>query len=138
MEIKKSKDQYIIKLIKGEKVIENLITFCKENNIEGAKFFGLGALKKVDISYYSLKDYEYHSKEFEGEFEVLNITGNVAMFENEQVVHAHITLGDTEYNSFGGHINEGIVSPTLEIFLTPLDRLERKFDEKTKLKLLDL
>ena len=137
MKYKKTKNGFLIILEKDEKIIESLTNFCKQQKIKGAKISALGAVLKVDISYYSLKDYKYHSKEFIGEFEVLNITGNVSVVGEKPFCHLHITISEN-FNAFGGHLNEAIVGPTLEIFLNIEEKLERKYDENVKLKLLNL
>src|SRR3989338_4150779 len=97
MKSKKSGSVFAVRLEKGERVAESLSRFCKENKINGAHFSGIGAASAADIAYYSLRDYKYHSKKFKGEFEVLNITGNISLFHGRHFVHAHITLGETEF-----------------------------------------
>lgn len=138
MKSRKSGKAFVLRLEKGEKVAESLSRFCKENKISGAHFCGVGAASRADIAYYSLEDFSYHPKIFEGEFEVLNVTGNVSLIDGRHFVHAHITLSDTKFHAFGGHLNEAVVGPTLEVFLTPSDKIERKFDDEVKLKLLKL
>ncbi len=138
MKSRKSGNTFVVRLEKGEKIAESVRVFCEKNKISGAHFCGIGAASRADISYYSLGDFSYHPKIFEGEFEILNITGNVSLVDGRHFVHAHITLSDREFHAFGGHLNEAIAGPTLEIAITPLEGMERKFDEETRLKLLDL
>lgn len=138
MKSKKSGSIFAVRLEKGEKIAESLSRFCEKNKISGAHFSGIGAASRADIACYSLEDFSYHPKIFEGEFEILNITGNVSLVEGKPFVHAHITLSDTKFHAFGGHLNEAVVGPTLEIFLAPSDKMERKFDDEVKLKLLKL
>ena len=55
------------------------------------------------------------------------------------MVHAHITVCDSEGRAFGGHVLEGcVVSPTAELALLELSgaRLVRRLDAATGLKLL--
>lgn len=142
MEYKKYDNIYVIRLDLGEKIRKTLTKFLEQEQIGGGFLYGLGAVSQARIAHYPLSEKKYNEENFKGEFEVTNITGNIAMVEKKPFLHMHITLGDrkeSNYNIFGGHLVEGIVEPTLEILLTALPgTITRKFDERTGLKLLDL
>lgn len=142
MEYQKYDNLYVIKLDLGEKIRETLTKFLEQEQIKAGFLYGLGAVSQARIAHYPLSEKRYNEQHFEGEFEVTNITGNIAMADSKPFLHMHITLGDRKennYNIFGGHLVEGTVEPTLEILLTALPlTITRKFDEKTGLKLLDL
>lgn len=137
VEYKKVQQKYIVRLDKGETIIARLTDFLNEMDIHSGFLFGIGAVNKAQISYYSLEDMAYHPTEVEGEYEVLNMTGNIASSDGETIIHAHITLTNKEYNAIGGHLLEAIVGPTLEVFIEPFDaKIERIYDPSTGLKLL--
>lgn len=142
MEYYKYDNLYVIKLDLGEKIRGTLTKFLEQEKIQAGFLYGLGAVSQAEIAHYPLSEKRYNNQNFEGEFEVTNITGNIAMVENRPFLHMHITLGDrkeTGYKIFGGHLVEGTVAPTLELLLTALPgTITRKFDERTGLKLLDL
>ena len=128
---------FVLLLSTGEMVIESITAFCRENKITAAHFTAIGAVSEAELGFYNLATKEYTWKKAEAELEIDNITGNVAVFENEPLVHAHATVSDNEMHSFGGHLKEAVVGASCEIFLTPLQgKLERKYDEKTGLKLI--
>ena len=128
---------YILLLSHGEKIVESVTDFCRKNSIAAAQFNAVGALKEVEIGFYNLSTKTYKWKKAEAELEIDNITGNVAAFEGEPFVHAHATVSDNEMHAFGGHLKEALVGASCEVFLMPLQgRIERKYDEKTGLKLM--
>ncbi|MDY6777275.1 MAG: PPC domain-containing DNA-binding protein, partial [Candidatus Nanohaloarchaea archaeon] len=49
----------------------------------------------------------------EGQFEVANFKGNIG----PDKVHAHITLGDRDFEAMGGHCSGATVSGTFEIMI---------------------
>jgi predicted DNA-binding protein with PD1-like motif len=54
-------------------------------------------------------------------------------------IHAHITIADQQFGTFGGHLKEAIVGATCEIYLTRLrGKIQRIKDEITGLNLLDI
>jgi predicted DNA-binding protein with PD1-like motif len=69
-------------------------------------------------------------------FEIASMTGNVSMADDKPVAHIHIVLGKSDFSIFGGHLVSGIVGPTCEIILLPLEtQIKREKDEKTGLML---
>lgn len=140
MESRKSGETHVICLKMGEKIIEKLTEFCGKNGIKSGHFSGIGGLKSAEIAYYDLKDRQYHPKVFgQPPMELLSLKGNVSVDSKGLKIHAHVLIGDSTFRTFGGHLVEGVVSPTCEIILTPLrEKIERKPDEETGLSLMDL
>ncbi len=139
MKFQKHDTLYVICLDLGEKIKQTLTSFCEREHIYGGFISGLGAVSEAEIAHYPLSEKRYNTQRFVGEYEVMNLTGNVASLDGKPFLHLHITLGDREYHAFGGHLVEGIASPTLEVLLTHIPGLlTRKHDEATGLKLLDL
>ena len=62
MQFQKVKNSYIVHVEKGEKVIESLTLFCKQNNIYSAQIAGIGAVKNIDIGAYDI-DTKEHTEE---------------------------------------------------------------------------
>jgi predicted DNA-binding protein with PD1-like motif len=157
MNFKKDNRRYIIRLDKGEELIETLAKFCDDNKLGFASFHGIGGLKECTLAYFDLKTGEYLKKEVndEGIFELLSIQGNVSIKEGRTFVHAHVVLGKKDYSTIGGHLVEGTVNPTCEILLIALSddtsdkdsknkpkpeplKISRKKDKDTGLMLLDI
>ncbi|MEE9323824.1 MAG: PPC domain-containing DNA-binding protein [Candidatus Aenigmarchaeota archaeon] len=140
MKYRKIGNSYVIRLEKGEKVMEKLEEFCRKERIRSGHFSGIGGLGEAEIAHFSMEDKEYHSKVFGGALlELISFLGSVTVSEGKIKIHAHVMIGDKEFRTFGGHLIEGTVLPTCEIVFTPFgETIERKPDEETGLALLDL
>ncbi|MDP3765475.1 MAG: DNA-binding protein [Nanoarchaeota archaeon] len=139
MKFKKIKDTYIVRLERGEKIIETLKNFCTKNKIRCGYLFGIGALGEVELAHYIVENKKYTSKIFKQPLEIVNMTGNVATMNNEIYLHCHITLSDEEMMSIAGHLKEGVLSATCEIVLVKLNAgVNRKYNDFIGLNLLDL
>lgn len=139
MKHKELNESHVLLMLEGEKLIESITGFCREKNITAATFTAIGAVKEAELGFYDLAAKEYRWKKAEAELELDNATGNVAMHDGKPFVHAHATVSDNEMHAFGGHLKEATVGASCEVFLTPLHgRIERKYDEKTGLKLMRL
>lgn len=113
--------QAVLVFASGERVMETLTRWLADHQIRGGAFTAIGGLRQVTLKYFNTTTRQYEERAFDEQFEVLNLTGNVGLLDGQPFVHAHITVGDREYHTFGGHFGDGVVSPLLELVLTPLD-----------------
>ncbi len=135
--IVKKEHEYLLRFDREENALDKLIEFCSSENITAAWFTGIGAADQVILSYYNLPTKSYQDKEFSQEVEVLGITGNIATLDGKTVYHCHGSIGDENYQVFGGHFKKLVVSATLEIHLSVFpEEIKRGFDEPTGLNLL--
>ena len=139
MKSKKIDDKYIIRLERGDKIIESIKNFCNENDVKLGYFFGIGALDQVELAHYIVENKKYSSKKFNEALEIVNLIGNVATMDNEIYLHCHITLSDKDMKAIAGHLVEGKIAATCEIILIPLNsEINRKYDDFIGLNLLDI
>ncbi len=81
---------------------------------------------------------QYKSNHFQGDFEIVSLTGTINTMDDEFYTHLHLSAGNEQGEVFGGHLNRAIVSATCEMIVQVIDgRVDRKFDEDTGLNLFD-
>jgi predicted DNA-binding protein with PD1-like motif len=130
-------NQYVLRILRGEEAVEQILEFCAKEGIDSGWVQGLGAADRTEISYYDLEKKEYVKKVVEEECELLSLTGNISHADGKLMLHAHVVLGTNTYGTIGGHLSSMRISGTGEIMITKLDGyLERELDEDTGLKLL--
>src|SRR4051812_6991816 len=123
----------------GDKVSEQLLAFVNAENIPTCHFHAIGAFANVTIAYFNLKTKQYEKIEINEQLEVASLIGNVGWYDGAPNVHAHVCLGKRDGTASAGHLIEGEVRPTLEMFMTISDEpLCRRQDEATGLPLIDL
>lgn len=128
MEFRKTENGYLLKFEKDEKLHKTLEQFMKDQKIPGAFYQGLGALKNCELGFYHLHKKEYQRETFPDEAELLNLTGSLTWFEGTPVVHSHVTLGNTEFKAYGGHLFEADIAVTVELNMTVFtEKVEREF-----------
>lgn len=138
MKFVKTDKRYVVKLIKGEKVMEKLLEFCESQNLKSGFLTGIGGASEIQLGYYNLETKEYEWKTFSEVHEVLGLNGNISLVNNKPFIHAHMTVSNSNLQSFGGHLKEATVGATLEVVIDVFDLgLERKLDDEIGLKLLD-
>ncbi len=131
--------KYIIKIERGELVVETVTNFCRDQKILNGTFTGIGAVDRLTCGYYELKEKKYYFTDYDSMIEVVSLTGNVVLKEDKPFVHVHGVFTDTKNQAFGGHIDEMRVGVVLEVIFTPLSsNITRVLDEDIGLALLDL
>lgn len=129
--------EHVLVLEPGEHVLETVTAYLKRNAIHAARFTAIGGFREVELKYFNMQTSVYEHRTLRAQVEVISLVGSVSLREGEPFIHAHVVVGDAEYRAHAGHLGEGVVEPTLELFLTPIDgSLTREKDERTGLDLL--
>ena len=128
-----------IRFESGEHVAAALLAWLKAQGIGYATMTGLGAVNSATVSYWDAETREYEPHQLEGQMEVVSLIGNVSVKEDEPFTHIHVTLGRRDLSIVGGHFNDAIVHPNLELCVRPeAQAVERTLDETCGLYLMKL
>ncbi|MCX8169356.1 MAG: DUF296 domain-containing protein [Candidatus Methanomethylicia archaeon] len=127
----------VARLRENEDLMQEIIRIAMEKDISAGQIMLIGALSKARYGIYV--DGEYKVREENKHLEIVSCIGNIAKDENGIIVHAHISVSGEDGLCRGGHLMSGcIINPTAELTIIEGENLKliRKFDPKTKLKLL--
>jgi predicted DNA-binding protein with PD1-like motif len=139
MQFAKIQSNYLVRCDIGDEIVSKLTQFASDNEINSGTVTGIGAVKNPILGYFDLPGKEYLRKEFEGNFELLNLSGNFARLDSSVILHCHAVISDANFNVFGGHLFEGEIAVTGEFYIYPGDNvIKRGPDEVTGLNLLKL
>lgn len=137
MEYQKFGQRYVVRFNQGEEIIQELTQFATTEHITLASIQALGACDSVTMGLYDLKKKQYHSKTLQGDMEITSLLGSITMKDSLPYLHLHIQVADENQQVWGGHLNECIISATLEMFVDVIEgEVLRELDEITGLNLL--
>lgn len=117
-----------------------LMRWAKKQKLDGAFISGLGAVEHPHLGYFDAEKKGYLEKQFEGEFEIAGLNGNLGWDAEtgNPVAHVHAVVSGPNFLAFGGHLYSAVVSGTVEISVIPFNtKLIRSYKEELNLKLLD-
>lgn len=117
MEYKNFDNSYLIRLDIGDEIISSLTKICKIEDIELAQVSAIGAVNSATIGLYDVEERQYHSTKIEKALEIASLGGNITRKEGAVYIHIHAVFSDIECKTYGGHLNEAVVSATCEIIL---------------------
>ena len=129
---------YLLEFHTGQEVMQGLLAFAKKHKLVAGHLTGIGALSDAVIGYFDPLKKTYLRNHEQGQAELLSLTGNLAVYDNEPFFHVHVALGLRDGSARGGHLFEATVHPTVELVLTTYSKtVQRKIDAETGLPLLE-
>ena len=139
MKSKRLGGKYILRLDKGEEIVETLKQFCGNKKIFLGTVTGIGATNRATVGCFLADTKKYVARDLVGNFEIAPLVGNISTMNNKVYLHLHCQLSDDKQNTFGGHLSSAIVSATFEAVIEPMKgRMNRKFSKEIGLNLFDL
>ena len=129
---------YLLVFRTDQEVMRGLLAFARKHKLMAGHLTGIGAISDAVVGYFDPQKNAYLRHHEKGQAEVLSLTGNLALYDNEPFFHIHVALGLRDGAARGGHLFEATVRPTVELVLTTYPKgLRRKIDPETGLPLLD-
>ena len=136
MEYRKFQNKIIVRMDKGEEILEKVREVAEKEKIKLADISALGAVSEFTVGVFDTEAKEYHANEFKGSFEIVSLTGTINTMNDEFYCHFHMSAGNEKGQVFGGHLNKAIISATCEMVITLIEgRVDRRFEEKVGLNL---
>jgi len=147
---------WLIVLNRGEKIVENLAEFCRQENILSGSFNAIGAVNQVEMAHFDPVKKHYSYKMMNGALEIVSLNGNISRLEGKSVpeadpfrrgrpasgggdivVHSHIAVSAEDMLCYGGHLKEATVAVICEIALIDYKtKVIRAFDKEIGLNLI--
>ena len=139
MKYQRFEQTIIVRMDKGEDVVEQVKNVALKEKIKLASISALGAINEFTVGVFKTKEKKYYANEFKGDFEIVSITGTINTMNDEYYSHMHLSAGNDQGQVFGGHLNKAIVSATCEMVIQIINgEVDRYFDEEVGLNLLKL
>jgi predicted DNA-binding protein with PD1-like motif len=139
MRVQRFDERFIVRIEAGERVVVTLLEFLRREGVGFANLSAAGALSSARIGFWEPNHKAYAYRQFDEQLEVVSFVGNASLRDGEPFLHLHVGLGRADLSVVGGHLEEAIVHPTIEVWLRTEDvDVRRTRDPETGLDLLDL
>ena len=126
----------IARIDRGEELLTQLKAIALKEEIQLASIRALGATDNFTVGVFKVDEKKYYANHFEGDFEIVSLTGTISTMGGEYYAHLHMSAGDEQGRVFGGHLNEAIISATCEMVIEIIDgQVDRIRDESVGLNL---
>ena len=93
-------------------------------------------MSQARVGYYHQTERQYYWLDLERPLEIASLIGNISVKDGGPMVHAHVTLTDSDGRAFGGHLAEGTLVFACEFTIQEYQSatpLVRQMDDPTGL-----
>ena len=121
MEYRRFNDTLIVRIDRGEEIIEKVREVAEKEHIRLASVEALGATDDFTVGVYDVDSKHYDSKTFTGPHEIVSLTGTITEKDGAFYQHLHMSAGNRDCAVVGGHLNRAVVSATCEMVIRVID-----------------
>ena len=137
MEYRRFGQDIVVRLDRGEELVEAIEQVCQKENVKLAEVSGLGGCDYAELGFYDLAAQEYSTNTLEEALELIHLGGNITQMDGAYRHHLHASFGDSQGRAYGGHLLKTRIALTAEIFIRVIDGLvDRQHDEVLGIDLL--
>lgn len=137
MEYKRFGNNIVVRMDRGEDIVEQVKVLAEREQIRLASVQALGAVNDFTVGVFNTETKVYGSNRFQGPYEIVSLTGTIDTMDSKFYTHLHMSAGNAQGQVFGGHLNRAVISATCEMIVTVIDgQVDRQFSEEIGLNLL--
>ena len=137
MEYGRFGDTVLLRIDRGEEIIETVKRVAEKERIRLASVEALGAVDDFTVGVYDVAAKRYDSRTFTGAFEIVSLVGTITEKDGAFYQHLHMSAGNRDCEVFGGHLNRAVVSVTCEMVIRILPgAVDRAPDPETGINLI--
>ena len=139
MKYKRFDKTIVVRIDRGEEILDKIRELAIAENIKLASITALGATNDFTVGVFNTDEKKYYANEFKGAFEIVSLTGTINTMDGQFYTHIHMSAGNDKGEVFGGHLNRAVVSATCEMTVTVIDgEVDRYRDDDVGLNLFKL
>lgn len=139
MVYKKFGNKIVVRIDRGEEILEKIKELALKENIKLASISAIGAIDELVVGVYDVAKKEYYSNEFKGDLEIVSLLGTINTMNGNFYTHIHLSAGNEKGEVFGGHLNKAVVSGTCEMVVSLIDgTVDRFYDDETGLNIFKM
>ena len=121
MEYKRFGNNIVVRMDRGEDIVEQVKVLAEREQIRLASVQALGAVNDFTVGVFHTDTKVYESRRHQGAYEITSLTGTVDRMAGSFYAHLHFSAAGEDNSVLGGHLNEARISATGELVLTLID-----------------
>lgn len=129
MDYRKFGNTYVVRMDKGEEILEQVKALALKEHITLATVQALGAVNDFTVGVFHTDTKKYDANSFQGAYEIVSLWGTINTMDGAFYTHLHMSAGDQQGRVVGGHLNRAVISATCEMVVTEIPgTVDRIFD----------
>jgi len=108
----------VARLSPREDLVGSIRSIAERENIQSGVFSAIGTVSQAHFYFYAPKRSPVLLKE---PLEIISCIGSISLEEGRPFVHGHISVSDSKYHCYGGHLlEETLIDRVAEVFILEL------------------
>ena len=133
MEYRKFDQTIVLRLDRGDEIIDSICSLIEKENIQLASVSGIGGTDDFTLGVFKSEKHTYNQVNGVGTHEITALIGNINTMDGKPYTHLHMTCAG-ENGVVAGHLLRCVISLTAEIFVQVLDgTVDRKRNEELQI-----
>ena len=104
MKYRRFEDTIIVRIDRGEEILEKMKEVALKENIRLASVEALGAVDDFTVGVYNVDEKKFYPNTFKGAYEIVSLTGSINTMNGEYYAHLHMSAADEKGVVYGGHL----------------------------------
>lgn len=117
MEYQRYVNKLVLRVDKGEELMEALQKVCETEAIDAATVQGIGYTDEMKVRIYDNRKDEFVFQTLTGSMEITGLSGNIVKADNGIYPHIHIMAADEAMQVRGGHLVQCRIAAVAEVVL---------------------
>ena len=137
MEYRRYGSDVILRIQKGEEILESIRAVCEKEDIRTGSLSGIGAVNELTLGVFNSGRFVYETSDYTGDMEIASCVGNISTMDGKCYLHVHLVAANpTKGVLVGGHLSRGVISLTGEFIIHAIPaQVEREFSPEVGLNL---
>lgn len=136
MEYRRFDSTYLVRIDRGEEIVEQVRRFAQAEGVRLASVQALGAVNDFTVGLFRTGDKHFLSEQYTGDHEIISLTGTIDTMDGAFYCHLHMSARGEDGRVVGGHLNRAVVSATCEMVVHVLPgTIDRSHDGEIGLNL---
>ena len=101
MEYRRFGSDIVARMDKGEEILAQIKEIALKESIKSASVTALGATNDFTVGVYKIGEKKYYANTFQGNFEIVSLTGTINTMDGEFYTHIHMSAGNDKADPAG-------------------------------------
>jgi uncharacterized protein len=128
---------YAVIFAAGDDILSGLTDFARQEKLGASQLTAIGGVQEATLGWYDRGRKMFREIAVDQQAEVTSLVGDIALSDDQPVVHVHVNVALDDGSLRGGHLLRGKVWPTLEVMVVESPRpLHKRSDAQTGISLI--
>ncbi len=84
----------VVRMDRGEEILDCIRQVCEKEHILLGSVSGIGAIGEVTLGVFNREKFIYEKRDYTGDMEIASCSGNISTMKGKNYLHIHMVVGN--------------------------------------------